>query len=81
MSNSYYLSDKTTSAADPWSQHSDWVTNAIAVRRELLSMMGLPESEIDEMCEHSPPTNLDEEFAHYNAMFAVQDRNDKFGNP
>ena len=83
MSNSYYLSDQSTSASDPWSQHgySDWVTNATAVRRKWLGMMGLAESEIDEKCEHSPPTSLDEELAHYNAMYAIQDRNAKFGNP
>ena len=40
-----------------------------------MRMMGLDDDEIAEQCEHSPPTDLDDELSNYNAMFEIQEIN------
>ena len=51
--------------------------NALKVRKQWMQMMGFPEAEIDDECRRDPPTDLDEELRNYNAMFAIQSRNQK----
>jgi hypothetical protein len=50
-------------------------SNALKVRKQWLTMMGMTETEIAEDCALDPPTDLDAELAEYNAMFRIQDRN------
>ena len=64
----------STHISDPWSEFADW-HDALEVRKEWMRMMGLDENEIAEQCEHSPPTDMDEELSQYNAMFAIQEIN------
>ena len=61
---------------DPWSEsgYSNWY-NALEVRKAWMRMMGLDDDEIAEQCEHSPPSDLDEELSDYNAMFDIQEIN------
>ena len=63
---------------DPWSEsgYSNWY-NVLEVRKAWMRMMGLDDSEITQQCAHSPPTDFDEELSHYNAMFDIQEMNER----
>jgi len=75
MSNmTFEISSLDTSVSDPWSPYSDW-QSALRVRHEWMRMMGLDDDEIAEKCAESPPTDFDEELAHYNAMFDIRRMN------
>ena len=69
-------STESTRLPDPWSEsgYADWY-NALDVRKAWMRMMGLDDDEIAEQCEHSPPTDLDDELSNYNAMFEIQEIN------
>lgn len=60
--------DQDTSCADPWTQngYSTWQT-AGQIRRQWMQIMGFTEEEILEAIEHSPPIDIDEEIAQFNA--------------
>ncbi len=66
----------STQICDPWSQYSNW-QSVRTVREEWMRMMGLSEEEIAEHCVACPPTDLDEEIAQYNAMFDIQEMNQR----
>jgi len=67
-----------TQLPDPWSEYgySNW-HGPMEVRIAWLRMMGFDADEIEEQCKHCPPIDLDEELANYNAMFAIQDANER----
>ena len=65
-----------TRQPDPWSDsgYAQW-QGAADIRKAWMKMMGMDDQEIDEHCKKSPPTNIDDELAEYNAMFAIQEIN------
>lgn len=67
--------DQATMQADPWTEqgYSEWQSNATAVRRCWMKMMGLDDDEIDEACAPGQPLDFDEELKEYNAMMDLED--------
>lgn len=71
------LGEWTTDVADPWTVYgySDWRKNALAVRRQWMTMMGLDPEEVEEACKPGTSADLDEELANYQAMRTIKDIN------
>jgi hypothetical protein len=69
----------STITPDPWTEcgYADWKDRALEIRREWMRMMGMDDAEIDLHCTQQPPTDLDEELAHYNTMFSINKLNER----
>lgn len=69
-----FSNDQATDAPDPWtaSGYSHWQKNAAQIRRQWMAIMGFSAEEIEEAIEHSPPIDIDEEMAQYNAAVRLE---------
>ena len=69
----------STKSADPWTDagYSQWLDQALTLRRQWMGMMGLGDEEINLACQPGSHADLEEELAQYNAMLQIQQINQK----